>query len=175
MSSIETKKKKAPASSPRGKADQVASSKTAPPSSFEPTDGCVRGVGKETEKVPKNTCIYSETERKRKIKKELKRLKKLLENVDETKKSVAQNLIEDAAFMYVTLDETKQIINRDGIIEEYQNGANQKGFKKSSAVEVYDKMVNTYSKVVKQLCEMLPAGESDDVAESILDFARRVR
>ena len=160
MSSIETKKKKAPASSPRGKAAQAASSKTAPPSSFEPTDGCVRGVGKEAEKVPKNTCIYSETERKRKIKKELKRLKKLLENV---------------AFMYVTLDETKQIINRDGIIEEYQNGANQKGFKKSSAVEVYDKMVNTYSKVVKQLCEMLPAGESDDVAESILDFARRVR
>ena len=170
MSSIETKKKKAPASSPRGKAAQAASSKTAPPSSFEPTDGCVRGVGKEAEKVPKNTCIYSETERKRKIKKELKRLKKLLENVDETKKSVAQNLIEDAAFMYVTLDETKQIINRDGIIEEYQNGANQFGRKSSVEADAYVKVQKSYASVIKQLTDLLPEQDETTAGADITAF-----
>jgi hypothetical protein len=135
----------------------------------------MRGVGKSAEKTGNFSCIYSETERKKLIRKETKRLKKLLENVDEVKKNVAENLIQDAAFMFVTLEETRQIINRDGIIEEYQNGANQKGLKKSSAVEVYDKMVNTYSKVIKQLCDMIPGGEGDDIAESILDFARRAK
>ena len=115
--------------------------------------------------------IYSEKERNKLIKKEFKRLSGFFDNLPEDKKVVLLNLFNEAAFMGVTLEETRKLIARDGIIEEYQNGANQKGIKKSAAVEVYDKMMNTYSKIIKQICDSLPEGNSNaQTAEEIMQF-----
>ena len=115
--------------------------------------------------------IYSEKKRIALIRKEKKRLQEVLSEIPSDHLKIAEKLIDDAAFMAATLDETKKIINRDGIVETYQNGENQKGVKKSSAVEVYDKMVNTYTKVVKQLCDMLPEGTNEgDPTEELLKF-----
>ena len=100
--------------------------------------------------------IYTEKKRKSLILKEKKKLSIILENMDKKKQSTCESLIDDAAFMAVTLDELRKIIARDGPVERYQNGENQKGLKKSAAVEAYDKMVNTYTKVTKQLVDMLP-------------------
>lgn len=122
--------------------------------------------------------IYTDKQRSSKIKKEKKRLAKIFENIDARKRETSEKLIDEAAFMAVTLDETRQIITRDGIVETYQNGANQSGIKKSSAVEVYDKMINTYSKVIKQLCELLPEEQKNaqsDPAEELLRFTSQRR
>ena len=115
--------------------------------------------------------IYTEEERKALISKEFRKLKKNLKEIDETRKLTVEKLFREAAFMTVTLDETRQIIARDGIIEEYQNGANQKGLKKSSAVEVYDKMITTYTKVVEQINKALPEPIPPDVSDTIMRFA----
>lgn len=120
--------------------------------------------------MEKFTGIYDEPERKRLIKREHGRLKKILNNLDDDRKKAVEKLLEDAAFMAVTLDETRQIIARDGIIEDYQNGQNQSGHKKSSAVEVYDKLVNTYAKVVKQICDCIPDAPASDPAEDIMKY-----
>lgn len=122
--------------------------------------------------------IYSDKQRKRRITDEKKRLVEIFQNIETNKGKTVEKLIDDAAFMAVTLDETRQIIARDGIIEQYQNGENQKGIKKSSAVEVYDKMVNTYSRVVKQLCELLPEREllpEHDPAEELLAYVNGLK
>lgn len=115
--------------------------------------------------------IYSEKERAELISKEFKRLNKSLKDLDEVKKVTLKKLFNEAAFMAVTLEEARLIIQRDGIIEEYQNGANQKGIKKAAAVEVYDKMVNTYAKVLDQINKAMPEGKSLDPSEEILKFA----
>lgn len=126
-----------------------------------------------------NVQIYSEKQRISKIKKEKKRLAEIFKNIETTKLKLVESLINDAAFQRITLEETREIINRDGVIEVYQNGANQKGIKKSSAVEVYDKMVNTYSRIIKQLCDLLPERvvwdeneeeEDDDPAEELMAY-----
>lgn len=114
--------------------------------------------------------IYTEMEREARIKKELARLNRVLSDLSPDSAKVMGGLIADAAFMAVTLDETRRLIVRDGVIETYQNGANQSGRKKSSAVEVYDKMVNTYARVIRQICEGLPQG-GKDAAEDIMKFA----
>ena len=125
-----------------------------------------------------NVQIYSEKQRKSKIKKEKKRLLEIFQNIETNRSKLVESLIADAAFQRVTLEETREIISRDGVIEVYQNGANQKGIKKSSAVEVYDKMVNTYSKIIKQLCDLLPEKvvwndpeqEEEDPAEELMAY-----
>lgn len=128
--------------------------------------------------MDENVQIYSEKQRKAKIKKEKKRLEEIFKNIETNRSKIVESLIADAAFQRVTLEETREIINRDGVIEVYQNGANQKGIKKSSAVEVYDKMVNTYSKIIKQLCDLLPEKvvwndpeqEEEDPAEELMAY-----
>ena len=127
--------------------------------------------------MSENLQIYSEKQRKAKIKKEKKRLEEIFSFIETSKSKLVESLINDAAFQRVTLEETREIIQRDGIIEEYQNGANQKGIKKSAAVEVYDKMVNTYAKVIKQLCDLLPekvvfdaSEQEEDPAEELMSF-----
>lgn len=128
--------------------------------------------------MDENVQIYSEKQRKAKIKKEKKRLEEIFKNIETNRSKLVESLIADAAFQRVTLEETREIISRDGVIEVYQNGANQRGIKKSSAVEVYDKMVNTYSKIIKQLCDLLPEKvvwndpeqEEEDPAEELMAY-----
>lgn len=121
--------------------------------------------------------IYTDKQRKTKIKKEQQRLEDIFVNIETNKKKTVEKLIENAAFMAVTLEETRQIVARDGVVEAYQNGENQKGVKKSAAVEVYDKMMNTYSKVIKQLCDLTPAQielskEENSPEKEIMDFIK---
>lgn len=122
--------------------------------------------------------IFSDKQVDSKIKKEKKRLNEIFQNIDGERKKTIEKLIEDASFMAVMLEETRLIIARDGILEAYQNGENQKGIKKSSAVEVYDKMVNTYSRVIKQLCDLIQdnnEGAGEDPAEEILAFVNNIK
>lgn len=114
--------------------------------------------------------VYREEERLLLIKREKNRIRKIFKELQPDRKKLAEKLIENAAFSAVMLDEASKIIARDGIVEEYQNGANQQGVKKSSAVEVYDKALNTYSKIIKQLCDMLPEEAAADPAEELLKF-----
>ena len=61
--------------------------------------------------------------------------------------------------MAASLYELRQIINVKGYTEEYQNGANQKGVKKSSEIEIYNTMIKNFSAVMKQLTDLLPKDE----------------
>lgn len=90
------------------------------------------------------------------IKKEIRRLKNIYSKMDPDVKKVTQSLIENAAFMAVTLDDLQEIINKDGVISEYQNGANQWGTKKTPEVEVYNTMVKNHMAIIKQLTDLLP-------------------
>ena len=70
--------------------------------------------------MSENLQIYSEKQRKAKIKKEKKRLEEIFSFIETSKSKLVESLINDAAFQRVTLEETREIIQRDGIIEEYQ-------------------------------------------------------
>ena len=50
----------------------------------------------------------------------------------------------------------RQKIAEKGYTEEYQNGANQKGVKKSAEVEIYNTMIKNYMAVIKQLTDLVP-------------------
>ena len=101
-------------------------------------------------------------------------LTKILEKIAEDKMTIAEGLIHTAAWQRVMLTELKEMIQRDGYVERYQNGENQFGIKKSSAVEVYDKTVNTYSKIIKQLCELLPEEDGGTApGQALMDFISR--
>lgn len=119
--------------------------------------------------------LFSKSKRNKLFREEKEKLEEIFKNMDEKTYKTSENLIEEAAFLSVTLAELRMIIARDGPVEPYQNGEHQKGIKKSAAVEAYDKMVNTYAKMTKQLVDLLPKtirlieDDSGDVAIEEVD------
>ena len=90
------------------------------------------------------------------IKREREKLAEVFAKMDENKRKTAEKLMDNAAFMAVTL--------------EYQNGENQFGTKKSPEVEVYNTMIKNYTTVIKTLCDLLP--ESNGEMNALTEWQR---
>lgn len=111
-----------------------------------------------------NGKFFTDEERDEKIKKEFRKLKKIIKNLDKDKKNVAMPLIENIAFCIVQLEELRAIVKRDGYFEKYQNGANQHGFKKSVASDMINQVGKTYSTLLGRLKDFLPMnGDGGDL------------
>ena len=101
------------------------------------------------------------------IKKEVAKLTRIFKSLSTGTKNSITNLINEAAFMSVSLAELRAIINKKGYIEEYQNGENQKGIKKAAEVDIYNSLIKHYMAIMKQLLDLLPKTEVT-VAENII-------
>ena len=105
------------------------------------------------------------------IKREREKLAEVFAKMDENKRKTAEKLMDNAAFMAVTLEDLRDSINENGCVSEYQNGENQFGTKKSPEVEVYNTMIKNYTTVIKTLCDLLPEsnGEQPGILRKRLD------
>lgn len=114
-------------------------------------------------KEQSKTVIKTNTDvTKKAIQKEEKRLITFLKNkaIDNDKFNIALALVKDIAFMTVKTDELKKDIETYGMVETYQNGANQSGRKKSASFEAYLNMTKQKSALIKQLTDLLPTDEN---------------
>ena len=95
------------------------------------------------------------------IKAEIKRLTKIFANIDEDKRELCEQLVQNAAFMAVSLRNLQEQIKIDGWVEEYQNGATQKGRKTGSAAVLYTKLINNYRQTIGDLVKLLPKSDQE--------------
>lgn len=106
------------------------------------------------------------------IEEEKKKLNRQFSKMDKRTKKIVTSLIENAAFMIVTLEDLQASINRNGVVSEYQNGENQWGTKKSPEVEIYNTMIKNHMSIMKQLTELVPkeapVKDEDDGFESFV-------
>lgn len=114
--------------------------------------------------------IYSQEERKNKLKKNVSAIKKSLNSVDKEVLKLNEQLIEETAMYATTLKEINEIITRDGVVDFYQNGENQWGTKKSVAAELKPKYTSTYQSLIRQLSELLPTESEKDAAKELMEF-----
>ncbi|CAM3876193.1 hypothetical protein COLU111180_11930 [Cohnella lubricantis] len=89
------------------------------------------------------------------------KIKRQFSKLDARTKKIAESLIDNAAFMVVTLEDLQAKINTDGAVSKYQNGANQWGTKKSPEVEIYNSMIKNHMSIMKQLTDLLPKPDDD--------------
>lgn len=52
-------------------------------------------------------------------------------------------------------------IDKNGVTEQYCNGANQYGIKKSASADVYGTMIKSYMTAQKQINDLIPKSESE--------------
>lgn len=96
---------------------------------------------------------------------DFKQTKKNIERLTGSKRERALALMDKVLFMEDELGKLQEILQKKGWTEEYQNGANQYGIKKSSEADVYNALIKNYTSALKQLEELLPA----ETGESKLD------
>ena len=94
------------------------------------------------------------------IRAEKRKLAGIYTRLDKKTKKAVDSLIDEAAFMGASLYELRQIIDKKGYTEIYQNGATQKGIKKCSEVEIYNTMIKNYMATIKQLTDLLPKDQT---------------
>jgi hypothetical protein len=104
-------------------------------------------------------------EKEKQIKKEISRLKKLFKDLPKNKMTSAEGLIQEAAFMRVTLAEARGMIDTDGILDWFEQGPNAY-YREHPATKVYNTMIQRYSSVSKQIFDMLP---DEDAAKKLED------
>ena len=118
--------------------------------------------------------LYDEIEKDKQIKKEIRRLRQLFKDLPQNKKKAAEGLIQEAAFMKVTLEETRYIIDKEGILENFEQGK-QKFVREHPATKVYNTMIQRYSTVCKQIFDMLPEETSKEAEDELMAFVKKVR
>lgn len=108
--------------------------------------------------------------KKKKIKQQKNKLTKIFKQLDKNTLSLVQNLINEVAFMSVTLEENRIYIEEHGVKELYMNGKGQFGYKESVESKNYNAMIKNYTNVVKQLVDFLPKEEKKNAGEELLKF-----
>ena len=99
------------------------------------------------------------------VKNEIAKIRRIFKDIPEDKKKLANRLIENAGFMAILLSDLQEDIKINGYKEEYKNGENQYGYKRSIAADLYQVTIKNYSNTIRQLNDLLPKDtniEDDD-------------
>lgn len=104
----------------------------------------------------KDKVKSKEISKENRIKTELERISIFYEEIAENQRAIVAPLLQNAAFMKVTLEDIQDAINESGPTDEYQNGANQHGIKQSAMLQSYNALIKNYASVIKTLSSLLP-------------------
>lgn len=104
---------------------------------------------------------------------ELKRaeLMKSFERLPAEQLKVATDLISQAAFIAVELEDLAEIISKEGLVEEYQNGQNQRGRKISSNAQMYATLLEKFKSISFGLLKIVPAPAEKPKEKSAIEKA----
>lgn len=113
--------------------------------------------------------------RQERIATERERLEVLCAAMDTDRIDAAQQLISNAAFMAVTLEDLQDEINENGAVCEYRNSETQYGTRKNPAIEVYNSTMRNFMAVMRALVDLLPSNDEPEKDELLEFIAQRQR
>lgn len=103
-----------------------------------------------------------------KIGEEMKRMSEIFSDLSESEKSFLAPMIQNAAFMKVTLDSLQEQILQSGCVDEYNNG-NQNGLKTSAAMNAYNSLVKNYNALMVKLKSFLPKEKKKSAMTELME------
>lgn len=103
--------------------------------------------------------------------KKVAELEAILEKVLDDKKYIGRKIVDELIFMDDTLKTLKRKIKENGTEEEFVNGK-QNFTRESTALTSYNKTVQRYGTLYKQLADLLPKTKEPEKANAIYDFIK---
>lgn len=99
-------------------------------------------------------------------------------SLPEPTRARAIELAENILWMESKLANAREVIGKSSVAIPYDNGGGQRGIRKNPAFDGYNSLMNSYTKALKQLCEMLGVQEvesGDDDLDAILAGTAKTR
>lgn len=96
---------------------------------------------------------------------------KILKQVPEDKKPIAESLIKELLFMTNTLDDLKEQVEERGTVDLFKQGS-QEFLRESPALKAYNTTVQRYSLLYKQLSDLLPKGQTESKDNALYEFIK---
>lgn len=116
--------------------------------------------------------ISEQLERDKKIKQEINKIKKIFKDFQKDKTKALEGLINEAAFMKVSLEDTRTDLIKNGLTELFEQG--EQSFKRERPeVKIYTTFMQRYSGVMKQLIDMLPVEVKKQEADALMEFIKK--
>lgn len=116
----------------------------------------------------------AEKTKENRIKREKNKIKKILVDVPESKLKLNEKLIENVAFMAVTLEDLQKQINEEGSVIVAKNGNGFDVTQEHPAQKAYVAMMAKFTPAMTQLMSLLPDNKTDSVAKAGEKLARFV-
>ncbi len=124
--------------------------------------------------LEKEVDILAVMKKDTKIKKETEKLIKIFGCLDDNKKSMATSLIDNAAFMIIQLAELREVINKTGMVYNFENGK-QKMLCESPANKAYVNLMPKYLQTMKQLVDLLPQNIESPSKDEFISFINEAK
>ena len=105
------------------------------------------------------------TDKEKKLRSAVKKLEKLYDEIPQSKKEIALNLIEKLAFYQVQMDSLEEEIFNHGIISTYNNGKSTQDIV-NPLMKAYNQIWPKYIQGITTLNKMLPDGSKTPVTSS---------
>lgn len=100
------------------------------------------------------------------ISKELGRLKRIFRDLPKDKRNLCDKLMQNAAYMSVTLEDLQETVNEEGATLASKNGNGFITIQEHPANKAYTNMIAKYSSVINQLNAFLPDQKTEAVAKA---------
>lgn len=110
-----------------------------------------------------------EVDKDKLVEREVNRLTKLYSDIEKNRRLTVKGLIDEAAYMRITLTELKEEIDKNGPIDEMPQGE-YSILREHPALKSYNTMVQRYSSIIKQLTDLLPKEVQKEVDDGFEDF-----
>ncbi len=111
-------------------------------------------------------------DKEKNIKQEINRIKKLYKDFPKEKSKVLEGLINESAFIKVSLEELRDNLLKNGFTEVFEQGE-QRFNRERPEVKIYTTFIQRYSNVMKQLIDLLPVEVKIEEADELLEFLNR--
>lgn len=106
------------------------------------------------------------------IQNEINKLNNIFSDLPDDKKQLSEGLIQNAAFMHITLLELQKDVLSQGAMIRVQSGNGFDTIKDNPAQKAYTTMISRYSAVIDQLNKMLPSNAIQQKNDELLEFLK---
>lgn len=105
------------------------------------------------------------------ISKEMKELKRILNQIPADRQAIAQSLYNELEFMQKTLVKLREQVEADGPTAMFKQGA-QEFLREHPALKGYNTTVQRYSLLYKQFTDLLPKPDNNPPEDPLLKFIK---
>lgn len=115
--------------------------------------------------------IAEQLEKEKKIRAEKNRIMKIYKDIKLDAKiiKVLEGLVSDAAFMRIAIEEIKEKLIKEGLMEKFKNGS-QEFMREKPEAKLFLNFMKQYANTMKQLIDLMPVQVKDEEQDQLLQF-----